>query len=657
MLSVWRITLVLLLSVWASGVVSADAVPSGQATEPADVAEAYYQFLLGRHFEGQAEVDRAIEAYRTAVRLDPSAADVLVDLAGLYARQGRPNQAIDVAREALQIDEDHGEAHRMLGLVLAAMANRAGQRGGPTGAESQRRYAADAIAHLERLDRDPQLQVTLARLYLTTDAREQAIALLTDVLVDEPNYREAQLLLARAYTASGQRTEAVATLERFIDDGPPFYRGLLTLAELYEEERRWSDAALAYERASRANPNSSAVRRRWANALASAGEVERATRMLREIISTQPSNAESRFLLATIERQAGNLEAAERAARQLVALDAGDLRGPMALLRVFQAGGDHQQAAATLDEAIALARASNRSSHQIASLLAELSGEYRALDNREDEVAALEEATGLAPADGRILGLLVQAYVDAGRLDDALTASAIAREERPDDLVLAQIHARALVQAGRDRAALDALEPLARGSGDPRGYAALAELYDSMEQFDEALGVLREGRETFPTNTILIFQLGAFFERQERYEDAERVFRDLIARDPAHAPALNYLGYVMADRGERLEKSVELIRRALAIEPDNAAFLDSLGWAYFKLDRLDLAEQPLRRASQMLGRNSVVQDHFGDLLERLGRYDDAIAAWERALAGDRDSIEPAVIERKIQSARQKVESR
>jgi tetratricopeptide (TPR) repeat protein len=116
---------------------------------------------------------------------------------------------------------------------------------------------------------------------------------------------------------------------------------------------------------------------------------------------------------------------------------------------------------------------------------------------------------------------------------------------------------------------------------------------------------------------------------------------------------LNYLGYMLAERGERLAESVRYIERALALEPDNPSYLDSLGWAYYKLDALDRAEPPLRRASQELPKNSVVQDHWGDLLYKLGRFAEAIAAWEQALSGDGESIERATIETKIRTARDK----
>jgi tetratricopeptide (TPR) repeat protein len=128
----------------------------------------------------------------------------------------------------------------------------------------------------------------------------------------------------------------------------------------------------------------------------------------------------------------------------------------------------------------------------------------------------------------------------------------------------------------------------------------------------------------------------------------------VIAREPEHSAALNYLGYMLADRGERLDESVAYLTKALQFEPDNASFLDSLGWAYFKQNKLDLAEANLGRAADQLRTNSVIQDHYAEVLFKLGRYDDAVSAWTRALSGDGDSIDRGSIDKKIRSAKQKL---
>jgi tetratricopeptide (TPR) repeat protein len=110
---------------------------------------------------------------------------------------------------------------------------------------------------------------------------------------------------------------------------------------------------------------------------------------------------------------------------------------------------------------------------------------------------------------------------------------------------------------------------------------------------------------------------------------------------------------MLADRADRLDESVELIQRALESDPHNGAYLDSLGWAYFQLEEWELAETYLRQAAEQMTRDSVIQDHFGDVLFQRGQFTEAVEAWERALAGDVESIEPSVIERKIEGARQR----
>ena len=145
------------------------------------------------------------------------------------------------------------------------------------------------------------------------------------------------------------------------------------------------------------------------------------------------------------------------------------------------------------------------------------------------------------------------------------------------------------------------------------------------------------------------------FDKQKKFADAEAAFRQVLARDPENATALNYLGYMLAERGERLDESVRLPEEGAADRAgERRRILDSLGWAYFKADKLDLAESNLKRAADQLKTNSVIQDHYGDVLFKLGRYDEAIAAWTRALAGDGDSIDKADIDKKIHAAKQKL---
>jgi tetratricopeptide (TPR) repeat protein len=120
---------------------------------------------------------------------------------------------------------------------------------------------------------------------------------------------------------------------------------------------------------------------------------------------------------------------------------------------------------------------------------------------------------------------------------------------------------------------------------------------------------------------------------------------------------LNYLGYMMADRGENLDEALAMIKKAVDREPANGAFLDSLGWAYFKLGKYDLAEDNLLKASQhVMGADPTVQEHLGDLYQKTGRLKLAASHWERAVAEWSRTVGPEVDQEALAKVQKKLES-
>jgi tetratricopeptide (TPR) repeat protein len=131
--------------------------------------------------------------------------------------------------------------------------------------------------------------------------------------------------------------------------------------------------------------------------------------------------------------------------------------------------------------------------------------------------------------------------------------------------------------------------------------------------------------------------------------------------DPKNAQALNYLGYMLADRGIRLDDASGYIRRAIALDPQNGAYLDSLGWVYYRQGNYELAEDNLRRASEKIGSDPTVQAHLGDLYQKTGRLKLATAHWQRALdewnktvPAEVDTEEVAKVQKDLESAKVKL---
>ncbi|HIM50560.1 MAG TPA: tetratricopeptide repeat protein [Acidobacteria bacterium] len=592
--------------------VHAQSTASGQPLFE-DRAEAYHAFMLGRSLEGAGDIDGAVAAYERAAELDPAASDIWAELAALYNRRNRPDEAIAAGNAALERDPDNAEAHRTLGFVFAA---RAGARSGPAQDDVDR-----AVDHLERardqLTADAGLSLTLGRLYVTTQQSAKAIEVLNELLDAEPRFTEALVLLGQAHETQGD----------------------------------WVEAAAAYERAVTRSPRRTRYRRQLANALLNAGQPDRALEVVRELVRVRPDDAGGWYSLSELELELENYDEAEAAAQRLVEIEPDNLRGAYMLSRVLGAQREYQGMVDALEPAVRRAREGEIAPSQLANLLQRLSVAHRQLGDHDAAIDRLREALDLTPSNLGLQAQLAQVYLDARRLDEAVAVVSRAQQENPGNLALLRIEAQTLSVRGEVGAAVAVLErALSQHEDQPGAHVALADMYSQHDRVDDAVRVLEAAEARFPENTLVVFQLGAVFERGQRYREAEGAFRRALDRDPEDAATLNYLGYMLAERGERLDESVDLIQRALVLDPNNGSYLDSLGWAYLKQNRLELAERPLRQASDQLRRNSVVQDHLGDLLFRLERYAEAISAWERALAGDGDTVDLSVIQNKIRDS-------
>ena len=240
----------------------AHAAPRGQrsvtpAASPEKIAEAYAQFILGHRFEENEDQTSAIAAYKRAMELDPSAAEIPAQLAALYLKQSKVQEATSAAETALKIAPVNRDANRVLGTIYAALSESGQDAAGGRGADHGDVNLAKAIRYFEvALDgavaeADPNVRATLARLYVRSGAYAKAIPLLTDLVNQEPGWQDGPLMLVEAFAGAGRSADAITWLEERTAGDP---RLLPALADFYERERRFPDAAAAYGRALQRTP-------------------------------------------------------------------------------------------------------------------------------------------------------------------------------------------------------------------------------------------------------------------------------------------------------------------------------------------------------------------------------------------------------------------
>jgi tetratricopeptide (TPR) repeat protein len=633
------------------------------ANQVARTADAYQQFLLAQRLESADDADGAIAAYKRAMELDPHSADVPAELAALYMRDNRTDDATAMAEDALKIDPANRGAHEVLGTIYATLASQnenANSANSVAVRAAQQQNLEKAIDHLEKSIANTDLpdantRAMLSRLYMGSGQYDKAIPMLSDLVKQEPEWQEGATLLTQAYAAAGRIEDGVTFLEQASEDNPNL---LPTLADFYGREDRWQDAAGAYAKALLVSPRNVDLRIGYGSALLNAGGTANAAKardVLRDAVAARATDQRALFLLAEAERLSGDLDASEGTARRLIAQNRNSPRAYVALAETLEEQQHFQAIVDTLGPAVNDFRGAPNSSMALAELLPHLGFAYQQLGKFDNAIAAFEEAQSLTPDDTAVTAYLIQADMAAKKYGDAASIAHKAGAAHPEDLRFARLEASALRQNGKADQGIAVLQGVVDAhKDDPAAYVALAQGYSEANKGAQAVKVLQDAQTKFPDEPVVTFELGAIYDKEKKFSDAEATFRQLIAKDPKNAAALNYLGYMLADRGERLDESVSLLERALTVDPDNGSYLDSLGWAYYKEGKLDQAADELKRASDQMTSNSVIQDHYGDVLFKLSRYDAAIAAWTRALQGDGDSIDRGTIDKKIRSARQKL---
>jgi tetratricopeptide (TPR) repeat protein len=226
----------------------------------------------------------------------------------------------------------------------------------------------------------------------------------------------------------------------------------------------------------------------------------------------------------------------------------------------------------------------------------------------------------------------------------------------PEDpnFVSAEIgRAGALREEGNPEAAIEALQALARTHGNLMSVQfALGDMLRMEERFDEAEIAYTAAIDLLPevteNNWVLFFYRGIAHEQSKDWAPAEADFRQALQLNPTQPQVLNYLGYGLVDRGEKLDEALGMIEKAVAGDPDEGYIIDSLAWALFKLGRYEEALEPMEKASLLEPVDPIVTDHLGDVYWKNDRKLEARFQWRRALSFEPTEKDATRIRRKLE---------
>ena len=197
--------------------------------------------------------------------------------------------------------------------------------------------------------------------------------------------------------------------------------------------------------------------------------------------------------------------------------------------------------------------------------------------------------------------------------------------------------AEALRKGGNYDGAIEVLRTLTRDFPDMTAvYVSLGDTLrqsgDNAAANEAYTAALSRYAPTNPDRWIVHYTRAVTFHQLDRWTEAEKDFRAALVINPDQPQVLNYLGYSLVERGEKLEEALMMIERAVAAQPQNGAIVDSLGWVLFQMGVYDEAVVHLENAAALEAVDPVINDHLGDAYWAVGRAAEAQFQWQRALS-------------------------
>ena len=633
-------------------------------------AEAYYHFSLGHLYEDMAAtygnrndyVNKAIDNFRLAMKEDPNASFLVEDIAELYRMSGRLRDAVEEAQSALKANPDDLDARRVLAHIYTQQI---GDSQSKAIDEGMVRRAIEQYKIITDKDpKDTESLVMLGRLDRVVDNSVDAEAAFRKAIAAEPDNEDAITGLASIYSDRGDAKTASALLEKLVQKSPS-PRALVNLANDYESMREYSLAADAYKKAIELDPTRLELKQQLAQDQAMAGRYDDALKTYQEIAEASPQDASPYLGMAQIYRTQKKLDQAGQVLEKAKQMDPDNIEIRYDEVQLLQDEGKTTEAIAGLKDILSATARHDYDPQQKqlrARMLEQLGVLYRMNQQYDEAVDAFRQIAALDPdLAPRVSAQVVETYQLAKEYTKAQQESDAAVQKFPNDRTVHEVRAGLLGDEEKTDEAIAELKKLLDGKNDEEVYLAMAETYQKAKKFPE-MGQALDAADKLATSkddkTQILFLRGAMYERQKKYDLAEKTFQQVIDQDPGNASALNYLGYMLADRNVRLDEAQGLIQKAVNLEPNNYAFLDSLGWVYYRMNKLDDAEQQLSRSVQLMSKDPTIHDHLGDVYFKEGKIKEAIAQWESSLnewhvsaPADIEPDEVAKVQKKLDGAR------
>ena len=478
-----------------------------------------------------------------------------------------------------------------------------------------------------------------------SDGPEKALESYRKSLTLDPGNSDLAIKVAYDYLRRGETADAISVLKDAVKASPKETAPCLALSSIYLRHLHKSELAAKYaQTAIEIAPKTFAPYESLWEVYLSGGQVAKAEQVLEK--AARSKSTDSSFWLSLAELNSRNVlrdggatlseVELQRVGRLLEKAAAYGENDPAALSKI----GDLYVLTRQTEKALPFYKKVVELRPSYPQIREKLAGSFIEAGQTDAAIEVIEDLVKTNPLSVVAYDQLTQLYLKAGNQQKAVSTARQALLLEPQ-MLPRHLQVIDLLFKEKDYgSAASALEEARRRfpqAGLLTYYHGVA--LSQIKHHDEAMRAferaLVEAGNSQPDllNADFYFDYGAAAEQAGQYVKATELFRKSIELDPNNAArSYNYLGYMWVERSENLDEADQFIRRALELEPNNGAYVDSLGWLYFKQGKFEEALTELLRAAELLPEpDPVVFEHIGDACDKLGRRAEAVLYWQKAL--------------------------
>lgn len=600
-----------------------------------EFANETYEFLLAKLAADEGRFDEALSRIDKVIAKSPDDPVLRYERAMMLIDAGRMDKAEAELRQVLAKTPDFYDANRVLGRVLL-------DRG-----TTDRARVEEALKYLQAAYKaspdDFSTGLAVAHILTSLNRIPEAERVLATMVERAPDQRQLNFQYAQVLTKLGRGSESKQYLERVVAVDPTYTPAIMQLLDIYEQGSEFGKGAALLQPLIDEDPLNLEIQRQQAFFYLRAGDSRNARDRFRALVQADPKDARSAFYLAESLNDLEQYAEAEELFRKLHEADPKDVDVIASYGLSLSGQKKWDEASRQFQHLLTVGDLPDHTSALARTQLAYIDlqkGNYEAAIETAKTIFVFRDKPNTQAINIALEALRKQKkYAEMVTLLDPLV-----QRFATDPFVNAR-YVEALTRSGQGgKAAQHAALQTRTGT---RNTIAAAEAYVQAGDVPAAVALMKAAAKAKPDDVELHFQLGSVQERAGDREGAEKTFLALLEKNPEHAPSLNYLGYMWAESGKNLERAHEMLLRAVSQEPNNGAYVDSLGWVYYRMGNLELAEKYLTDAASLLPRDATVHEHLGDVLAQRGDMQRALQSYRTALSLDPEGKETEKIRSKI----------